>query len=423
MSTPLGAARRLVADGHRPTLLLSAHRTPFGTRSLLAVAPDATIQLETGAGLPAIPPRLVHEAHGAGVWIGAIAYDAGLDLLGITPRHAPRDPAMLAHYHRTYAIHDEAAGTWEVLGPEGPTRNVLTAAIEAPELRVALDELASRTATSGLSRAQFAERARDVQRLISAGEAFEINLTHVVRVPWQAGGWDLFERLVAVAPADHAAYLAGNGVEIASVSPEVFLHVRDGHAVTRPIKGTRRRGATPAEDDALAAELAASDKDRAENVMIVDLLRNDLTATAEPGSVRVTALCELERTENVMHLVSAVEATVREDVRLPDVLVSCFPGGSITGAPKRRAMELIDRLEADARGFYCGTVFAYEPARRALTASIAIRTATITDGEARYGTGGAVTLLSDPAEEAEETLVKARPFLTATCSTLAGWES
>ena len=423
MSTPLGAARRLLADGHRPTLLLSAHRTPFGTRSLLGVAPDATIQLETGAGLPAIPPRLVHEAHGEGVWIGAIAYDAGLDLLGIAARHAPRDPAMLAHYHRTYAVHDEASGTWEVLGPDGPTRNVLTAAIEAADLPAELTELGDRTATSGLSRTQFTERARDVQRLISAGEAFEINLAHVVRVPWQSGGWDLFERLVAVAPADHAAYLAGNGVEIASVSPEVFLHVHDGRVETRPIKGTRRRGATPAEDDALAAELAASEKDRAENVMIVDLLRNDLTATAEPGSVRVTALCELERTENVMHLVSAVEATVREDVRLPDVLVSCFPGGSITGAPKRRAMELIDRLEADARGFYCGTIFAYEPVRRALTASIAIRTATVADGEARYGAGGAVTLLSDPAEEAEETLIKARPFLTATHATLAGWET
>ena len=423
MSTPLGAARRLLADGHRPTLRLSAHQTPFGSRSLLAVAPDATIQLETGAGLPAIGPRLVHEAHGEGIWIGAIAYDAGLDLLGITQRHPARDPALLAHYHRTYAVHDEASGGWEVLGPDGPTRTVLTRAIEGDDPPAELAELAERTATSGLTRTQFAERVREVQRLISAGEAFEVNLAHIVRVPWQGGGWDLFERLVAAAPADHAAYLAGDGVEIASVSPEVFLRAQDSTVETRPIKGTRRRGATPDDDAALAADLSASAKDRAENVMIVDLLRNDLTATAEPGSVRVTALCELERTENVMHLVSAVQATVREDVRLPDVLVSCFPGGSITGAPKRRAMELIDRLEADARGFYCGSVFAYEPARRALTASIAIRTATVADGEARYGAGGAVTLLSDPAEEAEETIVKARPFLTATRATLAGWES
>ena len=423
MATPLGAARRLIADGHRPTLLLSAHRTPFGTRSLLAVAPDATIQLPTGAGLPAIPPRLVHEAHGEGVWIGAVSYDAGLDLLGIAPRHEPRDPALLAHHHRAYAVHDEATGTWELLGPEGPTRSVLAAAVAGDDPPADLGDAGARTATSGLSRAQYAERAREVQRLIAAGEAFEINLAHVLRVPWQAGGWELFERLVAVAPSDHAAYIAGDGFELASVSPEVFLRVADGRAETRPIKGTRRRGADEAEDAALAAELRSSAKDRAENVMIVDLLRNDLTATAEPGSVRVTALCELERTESVMHLVSAVQSIVREDVRLPDVLVSCFPGGSITGAPKRRAMELIDRLEADARGVYCGSVFAYEPARRALTASIAIRTAAVSGGEARYGAGGAITLLSDPDDEAEETLVKARPFLAATGATLAGWES
>ena len=423
MATPLGAARRLIADGLRPTLLLSAHRTPFGTRSLVAVLPDATIQQATGAGLPAIPPRLVHEAHGEGAWIGAIAYDAGLDLLGIASRHAPRDPALLAHYHRTYAEHDAATGTWTVHGPAGEARVALEAAIAADDPPAVAAEPAPRTATSGLDRAAFAERAREVQRLIAAGEAFEINLAHVIRTPWTDGGWALFERLVALSPADHAAYLAGDGVEIASASPEVFLHVRDGRAETRPIKGTRRRGADDAEDAALAAELAASAKDRAENVMIVDLLRNDLTATAEPGSVRVTALCELERTEHVMHLVSAIESHVRADVRLPDVLVSCFPGGSITGAPKRRAMELIDRLEADARGFYCGSVFAFEPARRSLTASIAIRTATVANGEARYGAGGAVTLLSDPAEEADETLVKARPFLAATNATLAGWEA
>jgi anthranilate/para-aminobenzoate synthase component I len=155
--------------------------------------------------------------------------------------------------------------------------------------------------------------------------------------------------------------------------------------------------------------------------MIVDLLRNDLVPTSVPGSVRVTALCEVERTAAVLHLVSSVVATVRPDVRHPDVLVSCFPGGSITGAPKRRAMEIIDRLEREPRGFYCGSVFSWEPAEHRLVASIAIRTATVHDGHARYGAGGAVTLLSDAAEEAEETMVKARPFLEAVNATVAGW--
>jgi anthranilate/para-aminobenzoate synthase component I len=123
----------------------------------------------------------------------------------------------------------------------------------------------------------------------------------------------------------------------------------------------------------------------------------------------------------VIHLVSSVAARVRPDVRHPDVLVSCFPGGSITGAPKRRAMEIIDRLEREPRGFYCGSVFSWEPAAQRLIASVAIRTATVQDGRARYGAGGAVTLLSDAAEEAEETMVKAQPFLRATGATVAGW--
>ncbi len=423
MANPLSAARQLKTNGHIPTLLLSAHATRYGTRSLLAIQPDETIISTTGAGLPAIPPRLVHAAGGEGVWIGAIAYDAGLDLLGITSRHTPADPAVLAHYHRTYAVHDTAADSWELIGPDGPAHTLLNAAIHANDTTATNSTIEPRTATTGLTRTDFAEQARAVQHLISSGEVFEVNLTQLLRTPWSTGGWDLFERLVAVAPSDHAAYLASDGYELASISPEVFLHINDGRAETRPIKGTRRRGQTPAEDDALATELVASAKDRAENMMIVDLLRNDLTATAEPGSVQVVALCELERTEHVMHLVSTIEARVRDDVRLPDVLVSCFPGGSITGAPKRRAMELIDRLEADPRGFYCGSVFAYEPARNALTASVAIRTATVSNGEARYGAGGAITLLSDPSEEAEEALLKAQPFLRATNATLAGWDA
>ena len=423
MATSLGAARHLHVAGHTPTLLISAHETRFGTRSLLAVTPDETIIGNTGAGLPAIPPRLVHAAGGEGVWIGAIAYDAGLDLLGMATKHRSNGPAYFAHYHRTYAVYDHLTNAWEIFGPPGDTRDLLADATVRDDEPMIIEELPTRQATSGMTREHFVEQACEVQRLISAGEAFEVNLAHILSVPWQAGGWDLFERLAAASPADHAAYLAIDGMEIASVSPEVLLRIEDGRVETRPIKGTRPRGSTPAMDEALAAELLASEKDRAENVMIVDLLRNDLTATAEPGSVRVVALCELERTDSVMHLVSAVEARVRAGVRLPDVLVSCFPGGSITGAPKRRAMELIDRLEEGARGFYCGAIFAFEPARRSLAASVAIRTATVAAGEARYGAGGAITLLSDPAEEAEETLVKARPFLRATNAALAGWES
>jgi anthranilate/para-aminobenzoate synthase component I len=330
-------------------------------------------------------------------------------------------PAFAATYHRTYAAYDHETAVWDLHGPPGATRTLLSDAIAAGPGAAAPAEVSPRVATSAVTRAEHAALCDEVKRLIALGELFEVNLAHVLDVRWELDGFALFERLVAASPGDHSAYLETGHAAIASVSPELFLHIDGDGCETRPIKGTRRRGATPDEDAALAAELQASVKDWAENVMIVDLLRNDLVPTSVPGSVQVRQLCEIERTASVMHLVSSVVARVRPDVRHPDVLVSCFPGGSITGAPKRRAMEIIDRLEREPRGFYCGSVFSFEPAAHRLIASIAIRTATVQGGRARYGTGGAVTLLSDAHEEAEETMVKARPFLRATNATPAGW--
>jgi anthranilate/para-aminobenzoate synthase component I len=422
-SDPLAVARFLHEAGEPVALLLAGAPGPYPGRSLLATRPDETILTApgSGAGLPAIPPRLVHAARGEGLWVGAIAYDAGLGLHGVPSRHDPVVPAFAATYHRTYAAFDHDTGTWRVHGPAGASRALLTDAIAAGPAAAAPPEVAPRVATSAVTRAEHAALCDEVKRLISLGELFEVNLAHVLDVAWDLDGFALFERLVAAGPGDHSAYLEAGDAVLASVSPELFLRIEGDRCETRPIKGTRPRGATPAEDAALSAELHASVKDRAENVMIVDLLRNDLVPTSMPGSVQVTQLCEVERTASVMHLVSSVVAAVRPDIRHPDVLVSCFPGGSITGAPKRRAMEIIDRLEREPRGFYCGSVFSWEPAAHRLIASVAIRTATVQGGRARYGTGGAVTLLSDGAEEAEETMVKAQPFLRATRATVAGW--
>ncbi len=402
-------------------LLLSGLDTRYGSRSIIATWPDETVVVPHGAGLPSVPPRLVHRAHGTGVWIGAFSYDGGLELLGIQSRHATEVPALFATYHATYAAFDHAAGAWELSGPDGVARRALRNAIDAVPSLPTMPEASRRVATSPVTRIEHAAGAEEVRRLIALGEAFEVNLAHVIETPWSETGWDLFLRLLAESPGDHSAYLSWPGGELASISPELFLHIDGDRVETRPIKGTRPRGATAAEDVASRHELLSSVKDRAENVMIVDLLRNDLTATAVPGSVRVTELCTIEQTASVMHLVSSISSTLRPDVRQPDVLVSCFPGGSVTGAPKRRAVELIDRLERTARGFYCGSVFVWEPAARRFRSSITIRTAAVGAGTARYGSGGAVTLQSEPAEEAEETLVKAGPFLRATNSELAGW--
>jgi para-aminobenzoate synthetase component I len=421
---PLTAARTLRNEGETVALLHAAAAGPHPRRSLLAIRPDQRIvsPAGSGAGLPAVPPRLVHGAAGRGLWVGAVSYDAGLDLLGIPSRHTATVPTLVASWHATYAAFDHDAGTWQITGPDADTHALLAGATAAtrrggrPRAGVA-----ARRARSSHTRARHEAACRAARRMIAHGELFEVNIAHVIEVPWREDGFWLYERLVERSGGDHSAFLEFDDWQIASISPESFLRIDGTRCETRPVKGTRPRGVDASQDAALERALRGSAKDQAENVMIVDLVRNDLTATAVDGSVRVEALCEVERTASVMHLVSVITSRVRPDVRLVDVLVSCFPGGSVTGAPKRRAMEIIDRLEHAPRGFYCGSVFAWEPASKHLASSIAIRTATIHRGVARYGAGGAVTLASDPAQEAAETIVKAQPFLDAANATIDRW--
>ena len=207
-----------------------------------------------------------------------------------------------------------------------------------------------------------------------------------------------------------------------SASPERFLRFDPAtrRIQTRPIKGTRPRGRTATEDEALAQELRASEKDRAENVMIVDLERNDLGRVAEIGSVRVTELASLETFPTVFHLTSTVEATLREDRDLVDLLLATFPGGSITGAPKIRAMEIIDELEPTARSLYTGAI-GYIGFDGSMDLNIAIRTILVKDGTAYFQSGGGIVADSDPAMEYQETLHKARALSeTLTDSGLSG---
>jgi para-aminobenzoate synthetase component 1 len=193
---------------------------------------------------------------------------------------------------------------------------------------------------------------------------------------------------------------------VVSASPERFLELRDTRVETRPIKGTRPRGRTPAEDEALARELEASAKDRAENVMIVDVLRNDVGRVCTTGSVRTLALCELERFPQVFHLTSTVTGVLEPKLDAIDLLHACFPGGSITGAPKIRAMEIIERLEPVRRHLYTGAI-GYLDWRGDADWSIAIRSALVTPGAIRFAAGGGITADSDPEAEYEETLNKA----------------
>ena len=250
---------------------------------------------------------------------------------------------------------------------------------------------------------------------IEAGDICQANITARFLAPLPAlEPASIHLALRAANQAPYGAYLAcGEGVAIASVSPERFLGLtaeRDIEA--RPIKGTRPRGQTPVEDSALAGDLLGSAKDRAENLMIVDLLRHDIGRVAEIGSVRVPELAVLETFPRIHHLVSSVRGTLAPGRNAVDLLLAAFPGGSVTGAPKRRAMQIIHELEPAPRGPYCGAV-AWLGFDGAMDSSIAIRTLAITPGQVVAQAGGGIVADSDPAAEVEEMMVKIRPLLRA----------
>ncbi|MGC9944462.1 MAG: anthranilate synthase component I family protein [Verrucomicrobiota bacterium] len=298
------------------------------------------------------------------------------------------------------------------------------------------------TINSNLSRARFISAVERAQRYIREGDIYQVNLSQrltvdsprqdqeslsVQRMQPAAGdadarpankpvdqlsGWGLFQRLSAVSPAPFSAFLDCGDFQIASSSPEQFLRMSGAHIVTRPIKGTRPRDADPTRDAQLAYELQTSAKELAELVMITDLLRNDLGKVCEYGSVQTPDLARLEKFAQVQHLVSTVEGRLRKPVTHFAAFASSFPGGSITGAPKFRAMQIIDELEPISRGTYCGAI-GYLGFNRESQLSIAIRTAICTQKAIHFHVGAGIVADSNPAAEFEETLAKARGFLAA----------
>ena len=247
---------------------------------------------------------------------------------------------------------------------------------------------------------------------IAAGDTFQVNLAQRLTSRWSGDLLQLYRALRSHSPAPHGAVLPTSGAGIASASPETFLEVAGGTACIRPIKGTRARHDDPARDRAAADELRRSEKDRAENVMVVDLERNDLGRVCEPGSVRVPSLLELQGHPTVWHLVSEVVGELRPGTTWGDLLRATFPCGSVTGAPKVSSMGIIDRLEPVRRNWYCGA-FGWIGSGAASTA-VAIRTASLwPDGTADYSAGGGVVADSDPAAEHREALDKAAAFLRA----------
>jgi para-aminobenzoate synthetase component 1 len=448
------AALRAVATRRRPVLLGSALPHPERARwSILAWDPIAevslrrrsarltrhdsdlgpeTLHLEGGpidllrALAPAQPEARAGDLPFSGGAIGYLGYGLRRSLERLpSGRPDPLDQAdaWFGFHDRALVFdHEQARVVAVVARREGGTGRDRTARLEemrrclAAAPRIATSEAPTRLpaveATTATTRDAYLRSVRAILDRIARGDLYQANLSHRITCRLRETPLDLFERLATRNPAPFAAYLDTGGFQVACASPERFVALRGVRALSSPIKGTRPRGGEAAEDARLAEALLASAKDRAENVMIADLVRNDLGRVSLAGSVRAESLCGLESYATVHHLVSTLSGRLRPGCDRFDLLQSLFPGGSMTGAPKIRAMEIIAALEGEERGVYSGGI-GYLSADGDLDFNIVIRSVVCGGGRAHLRVGGGVVADSDPGSEYDETIDKARALLAA----------
>lgn len=353
-----------------------------------------------------------------GGYVGYFGYELKSEC-GARNRHESGLPdAVLLRVERFLAVDNQEQtlylvcagdGAWEWL--DDMERRVAAIEIGPPTQK---SNGAGAVARYGIARPDYLNRVRDCLALIRAGESYELCLTNKVLIDeCNLPPLDYYETLRRTNPAPYSAYLSFGDIQVASSSPECFLRIdHERRAESRPIKGTIRRGRDAEEDAALRTLLAADVRYRAENLMIVDLVRNDLARVCLPGSVQVPRLMEVETYETLHQLVSTIAGQLTPGVTAVDCLRALFPGGSMTGAPKLRTMELLDELEPDARGIYSGSI-GYLGFNGTADLSIVIRTAVFHDGRVSLGVGGAVVAQSDPEAEWDEMELKARALLRA----------
>jgi para-aminobenzoate synthetase component 1 len=372
-------------------------------------------------------PRLWAEPlPAAGACIATFSYELvhRLERLRLeSARHTSDEPDMVLAFYDTLVIHDYRSGITKLVSSGGPKRlseafeTLYDASGHASE-DYESPPVSILSTTSNLTRDEYLAAVQRIKEHIAAGDIYQANLTQrfSCALAPETTPESIFWRLRRDHPAPFAAFIRRRDDVVISASPERFLRVDakdDERSVEAwPIKGTRARGATIEEDAALRAELIASEKDRAENVMIVDLLRNDLGRVSRYGSIAVIELCALEEHPTLFHLVSKVRGTLRDDVTAGALLRAAFPCGSITGAPKIRAMEIINEIETGPRGLSMGAI-GYFSFDGSLDLNVAIRTMVLRDSVARFNVGGGIVADSCPALEYEESLLKARALLHA----------
>ena len=354
--------------------------------------------------LPSPPPRGVSAPDALFVLTGAVVIIDNLRaqariVVGVPVRHGTDANALRVAYDDAQRQIDDI-------------EQRLRQSLPLPPLR--LDRTAPAVVgDSTYEREKFLADVERIREYIFAGDCFQALLSRRIRVPHDFPSESLYRALRALNPSPYMYHLVLDGMELVGSSPELLVRVADNRVTVRPIAGTRPRGTTPAEDERLAAELLADEKERAEHVMLVDLGRNDVGRVAKYGTVAVTELMRIERYSHVLHIVSQVEGELRDGVSGIDVFRATFPAGTMTGAPKVRAMEIIDELEPERRGPYAGAVGYIGAGARRMDLAITIRTCVISDGVASVQTGAGIVADSVPEREWEETENKARALLTA----------
>jgi aminodeoxychorismate synthase component I len=350
--------------------------------------------------------------------IFTLSYEFGRFLQDIQSRHkVSNEPLVYIAEFDNLLVHDYGSGTSLILGEGSNVSNI------EHELKWAKFE-ANETSNAGqittdFSKIEYLFAIEHLKEQIRSGNTYQTNLTRRINsaVPLGLTPESIFWRLRKSHPAPFSAFIRRPDSTVISASPERFFKLEKGSISAAPIKGTRPRGSTAASDSRLREELVNSEKDRAENTMIVDLLRNDLGRICDFGSVKVDELCRIEEHPSLFHLVSTISGKVREGVRFPEILAALFPCGSITGAPKLSTMRIIDKIEKSPRGLSMGAIGYRIPASfglgEVLDLSVAIRTMVIQDGIARFNVGGGIVIDSDPEDEWDETVVKSTALLNA----------
>jgi para-aminobenzoate synthetase component I len=454
LAVPVEAAITVFAHAAGPAILESSRPiNTYGRFSILAADPAEVISLvgrdsqepikKLAAAMARYPglPGPTAEMPFVGGWIGFLGYEAGLAVEGITP-HADQGVAVPWARFGLYdaaAVYDHQKEKWYLTAIDWPAPlamqrppvaqrlNLLRERLQAASRVVRDWNLAPEPPTPyttrpvpNMSRQAYVAKVLAAKRYIEAGDVYQVNLTQRFTAQTTATPLELYRRLRTASPSSHAALLmwdgpsdqGGSSVAIISSSPELFLDLRDGHVLTRPIKGTRPRTGDPRIDAMARRELAVSDKDCAELTMIVDLLRNDLGRVCSFGTVRVREPGEIEEHPTVFHRVATIEGDLKPGMGWPELLRAAFPGGSVTGAPKIRAMQIIRELEPTPRGVYCGSI-GWIGLDGAMSLNIAIRTIVQRGDMVHLYAGGGIVAQSTPDAEYEETLAKLRGMLQA----------